>query len=334
MDGPDNSIMDGSGNYLLSLTENVINVLLDDQQFVADCKTDLDEIMKDGKFDFKDMPQVISLVVSIYTKYDKLDINEEDIESLYLDAWKFGVKALAVYRDSCKVAQPLAVEAPESTSSIVSAAEAVISSIGSPQRERLPRSRSSKTFEFRVADCKGFVTVGEYDDGRPGEIFIRVSKQGSTLAGIMDAFAMAISHGLQYGVPLDAYVRAFVGMRFEPAGITDDPELRIASSLIDYLFRRLSIEYLDAEQRAQMNIFTTGERMQPTLPGIEEATAGTEQGIDIKPDPPSGDGVANTEELRTFIRIDAPFCMQCGIQMGRSGSCYTCQSCGNTSGCS
>jgi hypothetical protein len=150
----------------------------------------------------------------------------------------------------------------------------------------------------------------------------------------MDAFAMAISHGLQYGVPLDAYVRAFVGMRFEPAGITDDPELRIASSLIDYLFRRLSIEYLDAEQRAQMNIFTTGERIQPTLPGIEEATAGTEQGIDIKPDPPSGDGVANTEELRTFIRIDAPFCMQCGIQMGRSGSCYTCQSCGNTSGCS
>ena len=262
------------------------------------------------------------------------DASVEDVEALYMDAWKLGVKALAVYRDNCKVAQPLAVEAPEPTSSIVSAAESVISSVESPQRERLPRSRSSKTFEFRVADCKGFVTVGEYDDGRPGEIFIRVSKQGSTLAGIMDAFAMAISHGLQYGVPLDAYVRAFVGMRFEPAGMTDDPELRIASSLIDYLFRRLSIEYLAAEQRAQMNIFTTGERIQPTLPGIEEATAGTEQGIDIKPDPPSGDGVASTEELRTFIRIDAPFCMQCGIQMGRSGSCYTCQSCGNTSGCS
>ena len=192
-----------------------------------------------------------------------------------MDAWKLGVKALAVYRDNCKVSQPLSVDADKSSASIVGAAELVVSSLGRPQRERLPRSRSSRTFEFRVADCKGFVTVGEYEDGRPGEIFIRVSKQGSTLAGIMDAFAMAVSQGLQYGVPLDAYARAFVGMRFEPAGITDDPDLRIASSLIDYLFKRLSVEYLSPEQRAQMNIFTTGERIQPTLPGIEEAAIDT-----------------------------------------------------------
>src|SRR5690606_4457142 len=119
-------------------------------------------------------------------------------------------------------------------------------------------SRRSRTFEFRVADCKGFVTIGEYDDGRPGEIFVRVSKQGSTLAGIMDAFAISLSHGLQYGVPLRAFVEAFVGMRFEPAGITDDPDIRIASSLIDYLFRRLAVEYLPASERAELNILTTG----------------------------------------------------------------------------
>ena len=136
-----------------------------------------------------------------------------------------------------------------------------------PVRQKLPRTRVSKTFEFRVADCKGFVTVGEYDDGRPGEIFVRVSKQGSTLAGIMDAFAISISHGLQYGVPLRSFVEAFTGMRFEPAGMTDDPDIRIANSLMDYLFRRLAIEYLSAEERAELNILTTSERMQPTLPG-------------------------------------------------------------------
>ena len=261
------------------------------------------------------------------------DASVEDIEDLYMDAWKLGVKALAVYRDNCKVSQPLSVEGSDSENSVLGIAESVLPTADRPHRERLPRSRSSKTFEFRVADCKGFVTVGEYDDGRPGEIFIRVSKQGSTLAGIMDAFAMAISHGLQYGVPLDAYVRAFVGMRFEPAGMTDDPELRIASSLIDYLFRRLSVQYLSVDQRAQMNIFTTGERIQPTLPGIEESAVGSTQGVDIKPDPPSGDGVVIGEGYLSS-RSDAPFCMQCGVQMNRSGSCYTCQSCGNTSGCS
>ena len=258
----------------------------------------------------------------------------EDVEALYREAWRLGVKAVAVYRDNCKVAQPLSVDGSNDEPSLLSVADTVFSSIQRTHRERLPRSRSSKTFEFRVADCKGFVTVGEYDDGRPGEIFIRVSKQGSTLAGIMDAFAMAISHGLQYGVPLDAYVRAFVGMRFEPAGITDDPELRIASSLIDYLFRRLAVEYLSSDQRSTMNIFTTGERIQPTLPGIDEATIDTSQSVDIQPDPPSGDGFDQISPVATSSGFDAPFCMQCGVQMGRSGSCYTCQSCGNTSGCS
>ena len=146
----------------------------------------------------------------------------------------------------------------------------------------------------------------------------------------MDAFAMAVSHGLQYGVPIEAYVSAFVGMRFDPAGITDDPELRIASSLIDYLFRRLAVEYLSLSHRSSLNIYTSGERTQPTLPGIEEAAMVSAQEVDIQPDPPSTYAVG--EKIR--IDYDSPFCMQCGTGMQRSGSCFTCQSCGTTSGCS
>ena len=137
-------------------------------------------------------------------------------------------------------------------------------------RERLPRKRNSKTFSFRVADCEGYVTVGEYEDGRPGEVFIKVSKQGSTLAGIMDAFSISLSLGLQHGVPLATFVRKFANMKFEPAGITDDPELRIATSLIDYIFRRLALDFLPVEERTELGILSTQERTQPTLPGVEE----------------------------------------------------------------
>ena len=158
-----------------------------------------------------------------------------------------------------------------------------------PTREKLPRNRTSRTFEFRVADCKGFVTVGEYADGRPGEIFLRISKQGSTLAGIMDAFAISVSYGLQYGVPLRVYVETLTNTRFEPAGMTDDPDLRIASSILDYIFRRLAVDYLTLEERSELNILTTGERTQPTLPGVEETVTETRQGTDIPADPPSLD---------------------------------------------
>jgi ribonucleoside-diphosphate reductase alpha chain len=212
-----------------------------------------------------------------------------------------------------------------------------------PIREKLPRSRRSRTFEFRVADCKGFVTVGEYDDGRPGELFIRVSKQGSTLAGIMDAFAIAVSHGLQYGVPLRAFVEPYTNMRFEPAGITDDPDIRFASSIMDYLFRRLALEYLSAEERAELNILTVDERLQPTLPGVEETVIETVQGRDVVPDPksiPSASDLARQLEITATPPApqprqgDAPMCMQCGVHMQRAGSCFACPSCGSTSGCS
>ena len=147
-----------------------------------------------------------------------------------------------------------------------------------PVRQKLPRVRTSKTFSFRVADCHGYVTVGEFEDGRPGELFLKVAKQGSTLAGIMDAFAISVSHGLQYGVPLEAFCEMFTNMRFEPAGMTDDPDIRFATSLVDYIFRRLAVEYIAGGQRRDMGILTVGERLQPTLPGVEEA-------VDARPTP-------------------------------------------------
>jgi ribonucleoside-diphosphate reductase alpha chain len=273
------------------------------------------------------------------------DVTVEDVEQLYVEAWRMGLKAVAIYRDNCKVGQPLssgkrvAGDTDDSADDATNTAlAALLSSVPEPIRRKLPRSRRSRTLEFRVADCKGFVTVGEYDDGRPGEMFCRVSKQGSTMAGIMDAFAISVSHGLQYGVPMRAFVEAFVGMRFEPAGMTDDPELRIASSIIDYMFRRLAVEYLSAEERAELNILTVGERTQQTLPGVVESVTETRQGSDIAPDPPSIPSASQLEAQMAFesrpTTQDSPLCMQCGIHMQRAGSCYVCADCGTTSGCS
>ncbi len=271
------------------------------------------------------------------------EVSVDDVEELYLQAWHLGLKAVAIYRDNCKVAQPLTVgdASSESGGNPAELVSDLAIGLAEPVRRRLPRSRMSRTFEFRVADCKGFVTVGEYEDGRPGEVFVRVSKQGSTMAGIMDAFAISLSHGLQYGVPLRAFVDAFTGMRFEPAGMTDDPDLRIATSLIDYLFRRLAVEYLSLEERAELNILTTSERTQPTLPGVEESVTETRQGNDVPADPPTVPSasqfaaqlsMANVPSIRPAA--DAPLCMQCGVAMQRAGSCYVCTDCGATSGCS
>ena len=294
----------------------------------------------------------------------------DDVEQLLMDAWRLGLKSVAVYRDSSKVAQPLTVGDSRDSESSEAAAEEAVAATESrlapePVRRRLPKSRRSRTFEFRVADCKGFVTVGEYPDGRPGEIFVKVSKQGSTLAGIMDAFAISLSHGLQYGVPLSAFVETFVGVRFEPAGITDDPDIRIATSLMDYLFRKLAVMYLTPQERAALGVYTTGERTQPTLPGVEEQVTATEQGHDLPPDPPSIPSPAQLMAQLDFAAaaapseppgpdrpasaasmssthapaawagaLDAPFCMTCGVPMRRAGSCYVCADCGATSGCS
>ena len=215
-----------------------------------------------------------------------------------------------------------------------------------PFRQKLPRTRSAKTFEFRVADCKGFVTVGEYDSGQPGEIFITVSKQGSTLAGIMDAFAKAISYGLQYGVPLRGYVETFANMKFEPAGMTDDPTCgspRRSWTTCSAAWRSSTLTY---DERAELGIFTVAERTQPTLPGVDEAVIETHQGRRWS-DPKTVPSVSEprparrqclTPRSRTTPRPPwpgerCPLCMQCGVQMVRAGTCHACPSCGNTSGC-
>ena len=292
----------------------------------------------------------------------------EDIEGLHMLSWELGLKAVAVYRDNCKVGQPLStakkdgegVDTPTSMAS--QTVEKIIERVvHQPIRQKLPRTRNARTFEFRVADCKGFANIGEYADGRPGEIFLTVSKQGSTLSGIMDAFAKSISYGLQYGVPMRAFVEAFTNMRFEPAGMTDDPDIRFASSIMDYLFRRLALEYLTYDERAELGIFSVDERLQPTLPGVEESAIETRTGSEIAADPKS---VPSVEELSAQLDLgmaptapnnditnpggvarpaaaapkprqsDAPMCMQCGVQMIRAGSCHACPSCGSTSGCS
>jgi ribonucleoside-diphosphate reductase alpha chain len=285
----------------------------------------------------------------------------EDIEALHMLSWELGLKAVAIYRDNCKVGQPLSTakkdddkaDAPAATASAV--VEKIVEKvITKPVRQKLPRSRRGRTFEFRVADCKGFATIGEYEDGRPGEVFLTVSKQGSTLSGIMDAFAKSISYGLQYGVPMRAFVEAFVNMRFEPAGMTDDPDIRFAASIMDYLFRRLALEYMTYEEREELGIFSIDERLQPTLPGVEESGIQSVQGTEVAADPKS---IPSVEELVTQMELgiaptapvsdisaemkrpgqkhsDAPMCMQCGVQMNRAGSCHACPSCGSTSGCS
>jgi len=313
------------------------------------------------------------------------DVTVEDVEQLHIDAWRLGIKAVAIYRDNCKVAQPLSTtkkdgatgdddsapvagseaeaHARELSAKIAELESALVHEQARTQetlvvgavRERLPRRRKSATFSFRVADCEGYVTVGEYEDGRPGEVFMKVSKQGSTLAGIMDAFSISVSLGLQHGVPLSTYVRKYANMRFEPAGITDDPDLRIATSLVDYIFRRLAVDYLPLEERAELGILSTSERMQPTLPGVEETatpSSGIVEAEAIDPlDPtslgtpigaaaeavslsaPAAPAAADAPLARAEQR-DAPMCYQCGNSMQRAGSCYVCSSCGATSGCS
>ena len=301
------------------------------------------------------------------------DVTVEDIEQLHLDAWRMGIKAVAIYRDNCKVAQPLSTTKKEggdiappgsdaeardrAAVARIAELEAALAQaqnrsrdtvVVGAVRERLPRRRKSSTFSFRVADCEGYVTVGEYDDGRPGEVFMKVSKQGSTLAGFMDAFSISVSLGLQHGVPLSTYVRKYSNMRFEPAGITDDPELRIATSLMDYIFRRLAVDYLPLEEREELGVLSTSERMQPTLPGVEEAATREQDLVEesgISSVPPSGIDLGSTTSRSSSPSTsgsataraeqrDAPLCYQCGMVMQRAGSCYVCTSCGTTSGCS
>ncbi len=328
----------------------------------------------------------------------------EEIEDIYLQSWKLGLKATAVYRDNCKVGQPLSdgksdaskkdqgMAAAAQAGTSASSAEVVekIVEVHKPFRKRLPKSRSSKTTSFTVGGAEGYMTSGAHDDGELGEIFLKLGKQGSTLAGVMDAFSIAVSIGLQYGVPLETYVSKFTNLRFEPAGMTDDPDVRMAQSIMDYIFRRLALDYLTFEDRSMLGIYSAEERQRHLETGsyepIEEtggpselmASSVVEEGDssvveeraqrasrnhettgsgvdhddradDLETKDTHGNedrevpakvhqGEAHTSaelfEKITGTAVDSPLCMTCGTKMRPAGSCYVCEGCGSTSGCS
>jgi ribonucleoside-diphosphate reductase alpha chain len=280
-----------------------------------------------------------------------------DIAEVYAAGWKMGLKALAVYRDNCKVGQPLSAGNSARTDESAEATAAPVEH--RPVRKRLPKVRDSKTLSFSVGGAEGYMTAAGYPDGGLGEIFLKMSKQGSTLAGMMDAFSIAISIGLQYGVPLETYVQKFTNMRFEPAGMTDDPDVRMAASIMDYIFRRLALDYMPPEERAALGIHTAEERARQLETGSyfddSEAVQGSagEDPIDtqalaqsapIEPaDATVGGASATWEapgsttellEAQQGRTADAPLCLTCGTKMRAAGSCYVCEGCGSTSGCS
>ena len=269
----------------------------------------------------------------------------EEVEEIYFQGWKLGIKALAIYRDNCKVGQPLSDAKAKKADEVV---EAIAESIatGQPIRRRLPKSRPSRTTSFSVAGAEGYMTAGAYDDGALGEVFLKLGKQGSTLAGVMDAFSIAISIALQYGVPLEAFVSKFVNMRFEPAGMTDDADIRISQSIMDYIFRRLALDYLPYEKREALGIFTADERAATVAqsygtPAIAAPAADLDvvvveeaQAEAAAPRVSTAHSSAELLEEITGTASDAPLCMTCGIKMRPAGSCYVCEGCGSTSGCS
>ncbi|HMM97231.1 vitamin B12-dependent ribonucleotide reductase [Phycicoccus sp.] len=314
----------------------------------------------------------------------------EEIEEVYVQGWKLGLKALAVYRDNCKVGQPLSdggSTAKDKAADAVKAAtaEVVEKVVYRPTRERLPKRRTSQTTSFAVGGAEGYLTAGTYDDGRLGEVFLKFGKQGSTLAGVMDAFSIVTSVALQYGVPLETFVEKFTNMRFEPAGMTDDPDVRMAQSLMDYVFRRLALDHLDFDTRSYMGIHTAEERARQLETGsyapvdsesdeelaeeIESLSVGIGASSKKHEEPAasapaaaesasadaqsaattaSGSGAASAREVSSEIHssadllaafgnskaADAPMCMTCGTKMRPAGSCYVCEGCGSTSGCS
>lgn len=302
----------------------------------------------------------------------------EDIAEVYLQGWKLGLKALAVYRDNCKVGQPLSDAKAQGASA---SAEPVVEKVVEyrPVRKRLPKRRSSQTTSFSVGGAEGYLTASSYPDDGLGEIFLKFGKQGSTLAGLMDAFSLAVSVALQYGVPLETYVEKFTNLRFEPAGLTDDPDVRMAQSIMDYVFRRLALDFLDFETRSYLGIHSAEERARHLETGSYEQEESDDEYEDelanfsqtAAPKGPSsaggsggsggseavataraanltsGSGAAAAKPVDAEVHssaelfeklqgkaADAPMCMTCGTKMRPAGSCYVCEGCGSTSGCS
>ncbi|MFV2194891.1 vitamin B12-dependent ribonucleotide reductase [Nocardiopsis sp. LOL_012] len=268
-----------------------------------------------------------------------------DFEHLYFEGWKRGLKALAVYRDNCKVGQPLSTGSGDGKDQ-AGRDDTVVR----PVRRRLPKKRRSETTSFSVGGAEGYITAGSYPDDGLGEVFMKLGKQGSTLAGVMDAFSIAVSVALQYGVPLETYVEKFTNMRFDPAGMTDDPDVRMAQSVVDYIFRRLALDHLPYEERAALGVLSASERA-AQVSGEDSAQVAAQvesyaqsaatQDAAASEREPQRDGDAGTAhstaelaERTQGFTADAPLCLTCGTKMLPSGSCYVCEGCGATSGCS
>jgi ribonucleoside-diphosphate reductase alpha chain len=241
----------------------------------------------------------------------------DDISQLLLDSWTLGVKAIAIYRDNCKVAQPLSGKS-----------EAAAPPVPKEERRRLPDDRVEVGRKFRVGDYEGYIHVGLYDDGSPGDIFVDIAKEGTTLAGLMNSFMISVSLGLQYGVPLEVYVSKFAHMRFEPSGTTNDADIRVAKSLVDYIFRWMGKKFLDADTQQELGIMSPEVKAR-----LAQAHSILENGETAAPDdsapasPPGQTALFNAWE-------DAVECAKCGGRMVRTGSCYTCRDCGQNTGCS
>ncbi|GAB2732521.1 vitamin B12-dependent ribonucleotide reductase [Nocardioides pakistanensis] len=273
----------------------------------------------------------------------------EEVADIYMQSWKMGLKATAIYRDNAKVGQPLsdgkAKDKGEKTEA--QQVEPEVRIVEVPRRQKVPQRRRGTITSFQVGGTDGYLQTGEYDDGSIGEFFLKMSKQGSTMAGMMDAFSIAVSIGLQYGVPLETYVDKFINQRFEPAGLTDDKDVRMGQSIIDYVFRRLALDYLPFEARSAYGIYSTAERTAALETGsyepVEDEKVNQDEvgrsakKVEQETAPVTADTNADVLAARAKAEADnAPECSVCHTSkfMQRSGACYACRECGTTTGCS
>jgi ribonucleoside-diphosphate reductase alpha chain len=256
----------------------------------------------------------------------------EEIEQAYLDAWRIGAKAVSIYRDGSKRTQPLNTSRDKEKAA--AGAEAGVAAPEAPHRHRLPDERQSITHKFDIAGHEGYITVGLYEDGQPGELFLTMAKEGSTISGFADAFAQAVSYALQYGVPLQDLVDKFSHVRFEPSGMTRNPDIRFAKSIVDYIFRWLAAKFLSAEAQynAGLNVpevTTTPEQLVLDV----NASAAVKSSASSAPSVSSAPKPTASKFAAIQNQEDAPPCSTCGSIMVRSGACYKCANCGTTSGC-
>jgi ribonucleoside-diphosphate reductase alpha chain len=248
----------------------------------------------------------------------------DEIAKLLVESWQLGVKAIAIYRDNCKVAQPLSSskDAPAGATLV----PGVPGGVAHPQRRRLPDDRTEVGRKFKVGEYEGYIHVGLFEDGTPGDIFVDIAKEGTTLAGLMNSFMISVSLGLQYGVPLDVYVSKFSHMRFEPSGMTNDSDIRVAKSIVDYIFRWMGKKFLSPDQQEEAGILTPEVKARLAAAYTENPGAGAAAAA-VESAPPGQTALFNQWE-------DAVECARCGGRMVRTGSCYTCRDCGTNTGCS